>query len=259
MGDYVMTLAETDPDLFSTSLVLSTEKETRLNPDGTTQHDADGEPLPPLWRPKQLMACDVVSTGDAVDGLLGRMGGTLENLSRLPNGVVFLAAATLDKHFAGKGRDYIEEHCRAYLQRYLDRRYGPKTLNGPAGSVGGEEEPGSPNAPQHRDDNPYAEAPQEVLHDGCRSTHGLHRVTICRKCNQEMSDLSCNCKHRDYESRVVVMAKEPCAACKAKLEAPGAAKDGEKNPGNTGDTSPTADASPDLDLHAMQMTMQELA
>ena len=128
MGDYVMTLAETDPDIFSTSLVLQTEKEFRLNPDGTPQVDADGERLPPLWRPTKIMACDVVSTGDACDGLLAKMGGDVETLSGLPNGTVFQGVAMLDKQFAGKPRSFVEGHCLGFLRRYLDRRYGSGEL-----------------------------------------------------------------------------------------------------------------------------------
>jgi DNA-binding ferritin-like protein len=451
MGDYVMTLAETDPDLFSSSLVLTSDREYRLNPDGTRQRDADGNELPPLWRPTAIMACDIVSTGDAVDGLLSKCGGTVENLSSLPNGVVFAAAAALDKQFAGKPREYVEQHCRDFLGRYLDRRYGKQGLGdggqgsgdggdrrgalqtvlavlraqtwlyhtlhwqaqGPAGyslhllferlyyrgpeqydalgeklvalygveavdpvvqarlaiadvaawsgiegrinqalaaekdlaaaidtalklsaddgglqnylqgvlddhqtnvyllqqvlpkaesgegkaepsafssplsaltsrlkggwtlaglaawikrnklndpnwAIGGEDEPGSPDAPEHRDDNPYPEGPQNVLHDGCRSAHGLHLVTRCRKCNAEIAEKSCGCQHRDYESRVVLMAKEPCAACQ--LEAPGATKGGEadagQNPENPGDVMPAdQDLSAELDLYKASFAM----
>jgi DNA-binding ferritin-like protein len=124
MADYLMTMAETDSALFSTSLVLQTEKEPRRNTDGTPMLGPDGEELPPLWRPTKLMACDVVSTGDACDGILARAGGSLEALAGLPNGVVFAAQAALDKQFSGKPRAFVEGHCQSFLRRYLDRRYG---------------------------------------------------------------------------------------------------------------------------------------
>jgi DNA-binding ferritin-like protein len=124
MGDYVMTLAETDPDIFSTSLVLQTEQEPRVGANGQPLMGPDGNQLPPLWRPTKVMACDVVSTGDATSGLLARMGGTMENLSGLPNAALFQGAALLDRQFEGRDRAYVEGHCQAFLHRYLDRRYG---------------------------------------------------------------------------------------------------------------------------------------
>ena len=81
-------------------------------------------------------------------------------------------------------------------------------------AIGGEDEPGGPNAGEAPGENPYPEPTGQPLHDGCRSTHGLHHVTLCRKCNKIIPDESCNCKHRDYESRVVTMAKEPWRSAK---------------------------------------------
>lgn len=70
LGQYVMDLAETDPDALSSSLVLEVDEEFRLNKDGTRVRDADGRELPPLWYPKRLHSSDIVNVGDAVDGLL---------------------------------------------------------------------------------------------------------------------------------------------------------------------------------------------
>lgn len=234
MGDYVMTLAETDPDLFSTSLVLSTDREYRIDAKGLPMIDADGQELPPLWRPTQIMACDCVSTGDAVDGLLGRMGGSIEALGGLPNGAVFAAAAALDKHFAGKPREFVQKHCKAFLDHYLNRRYGAK-LGDPGSAVGGQDEPGAPDQPESGDNNPYPGGPGNALHNGCRSTLGYHHLTACRSCGANIS--ACGCDHVEHESRVITMAKEPCAVCKAKLEAPGVAAPPDA-PGKSGDVMP---------------------
>src|SRR5262249_40131778 len=70
LAKYVMDLAESDPAALSSSLVLRADEEYRLRKDGTRETDAEGNDLPPLWRPTQLMASDIVDTGDAVDGLL---------------------------------------------------------------------------------------------------------------------------------------------------------------------------------------------
>lgn len=70
LGVYLMDIAETDPDLLSTSLVLEADMEYRMDKKGRPLMDNEGMELPPLWRPTKLHANDVVSTGEAVDGML---------------------------------------------------------------------------------------------------------------------------------------------------------------------------------------------
>jgi hypothetical protein len=206
MADYLMTYAETDPDIISTSLVIKTDKEYRIDKNGLPLRGPDGEELPPLWRPTAVMACDVVSTGDAVDGLLSKMGGTIENLAKLPNGAVFLGADLLDKHFAGKPREFVEEHCLAYLQRYLDRRYG---LSDPARSGGDTPDHSPTEVPgAEHPENPAADAADaEPLHDGCRSKMGIHFTEMCRGCKKEMR--ACLCKDRLKENHLCLMSLCP--------------------------------------------------
>lgn len=119
LGEYVMNLAESDPESFGSSLVLSVDEEYRLNKDKTPVRDDAGNVLPPLWRPKALHASDVVDEGDAVhDGFLSA------DPFALPDGVVRLASDLLDRQFgADASRSLVEERCRAWLSRYLDRRY----------------------------------------------------------------------------------------------------------------------------------------
>jgi len=124
LADYVMTLAESDPNAISSSLVLKTERLFRLNPDGTPQTDADGNELPPLWRPTALHASDIVDTGDAVDGLLSI------NPTGLPDEIVRRATELLETQFDGQPRDVIESRCLAWLGRYLDAKFGPVDLSG---------------------------------------------------------------------------------------------------------------------------------
>lgn len=120
LSDYVMELAESDPDALSSSLVLQVRKEYRLNPDGTQQTDEDGEPLPPLWFPVKIHASDIVDTGDAVDGLLS--AGV--DVDGLPLAALWRGAELLDQVFAGQPREAVEARCRDWLGRYLNRRYG---------------------------------------------------------------------------------------------------------------------------------------
>lgn len=57
LGGHVMRLAKSDPGLISSSLVLTSDK----------QYVGTGGPV---WRPIQIMGCDIVARGEAVDGLL---------------------------------------------------------------------------------------------------------------------------------------------------------------------------------------------
>ena len=116
LGKYVMDLAESDPDALSSSLVISADEEFRIDKKGRPMKDEAGNDLPPLWRPQRLHASDLVDTGDAVDGLL--------SLDGLPDKLVRQGAAMLDKQFAGQSREVIESRAKAWLGRYLDRRFG---------------------------------------------------------------------------------------------------------------------------------------
>jgi hypothetical protein len=116
LGGYILKLAENDPDAFSSSLVLQTDKLYRTDRRGRRERDEDGNELPPLWRPTKLHTSDVVDEGDAVDGFLSADG--------LPDAVVRRGAELLDKQFAGQSREVVEARCLEWLRRYLDQRYG---------------------------------------------------------------------------------------------------------------------------------------
>ncbi len=116
LGDYVMALAESDPDALSSSLVLQVDEAWRLDRHGHPQRDADGNELPPLWRPTRLHASDVVDTGDAVDGFLSVAG--------LPDAAVRRGAEILDRQFGNADAATIRARCNSYLDRYINRRFG---------------------------------------------------------------------------------------------------------------------------------------
>lgn len=61
LATYVMTLAKSDPDAISSSLVIAPKLEDR------------GRGQPPLWFPSRLAASDIVEEGDAVDSLLSTL------------------------------------------------------------------------------------------------------------------------------------------------------------------------------------------
>lgn len=121
-GEYVMTVAETDPGMMSTSLVIGDdlEEEFRLDKHDRRKLDDDGHELPPIWRPKSIHASDIVDRGAAVDSFLS---AGLE-VGNLPNGVLWQAAHLLDAQFADQPRDVVEARCRAWLDRYLSNRFG---------------------------------------------------------------------------------------------------------------------------------------
>lgn len=121
LAEYLMTVAESDAGLISTSLVLQVEEEFRLRKDGTRETDEEGTPLPPLWRPIWLHASDITDEGAAVDQILSPRGG-----ADLPDATVRLASQWLDRLFAGQSREVIEARCSAWLERYLTARFGQR-------------------------------------------------------------------------------------------------------------------------------------
>lgn len=120
LGIYVMDLVESDADALSSSIVVQAEEEFRRNKDGTLEKDADGNDLPPLWRPTVLHASDIVDTGDAVDGLLS---ANLD-VDGLPLAALWKGEKLLDSVFGGQPREAIEARLNAYVQRYLGRKFG---------------------------------------------------------------------------------------------------------------------------------------
>lgn len=122
LGQYVLDLAESDPEAFGSSLVLQVDKLFRLEPNGTPKVDAEGNELPPLWMPTRIHASDIVDEGDAVHGGFLSAGLDVEGLS---DAVLWEGSALLDQLFAGQERAAVEARCREFLARYLDRRYGP--------------------------------------------------------------------------------------------------------------------------------------
>ncbi len=121
LGDYVMALAERDPDALSSSLVLNVDEETRMER-GRPAMDEDGNTLPPLWFPTAIHATDIVDTGDAVGALLSGAGPA--------NAILLKAAELLDTQFAGCPREVVEARVLSYLGRYLNRRYGELPQSG---------------------------------------------------------------------------------------------------------------------------------
>jgi len=127
LGLYVMDLAESDPDALSSSIVVQADQEEQLDKDGKQLTDKEGNPLPPLWRPTVLHASDIVDTGDAVDGLLSAK----VDVERLPLAVLWKGEQLLDAVFLDQPRDVIEARLAAYVERYLNRKFGEPVPKGP--------------------------------------------------------------------------------------------------------------------------------
>ncbi len=122
LGQYVIDLAGSDPDALSSSLVLQAEQVEELDGKGRPKLDEKGQEVPPLWMPTKLHASDIVDVGDAVDGLLSA-GIDPEGL---PLGALWKGYEMLGRVFPDQPRDVIEARLGAYVQRYLDMRFGEK-------------------------------------------------------------------------------------------------------------------------------------
>jgi hypothetical protein len=119
LGDYVMQLAETDKGAISSSLVLQVEREYRLNDDGTRKRDSNGNALPPIWKPLELQASDIVDTGDAVNDLLSPV-----QIDGLPDALVRQASTIVDEQFLNEPRETVRSRCLSFIERYLANRFG---------------------------------------------------------------------------------------------------------------------------------------
>lgn len=114
LGEYLMDLAEEDPDALGASLVIKPRKEYRLDKKGRPLTDEQGNELPPIWHPVELHAVDLVDTGDATRAFLGFEG--------LPDSVVRQASELLDRQFSGCTREVIRARLDAWLDKYFDMR-----------------------------------------------------------------------------------------------------------------------------------------
>ena len=124
LGIYVMELAASDPNAISSSIVVQPDLYVEDDKGRLRKLEADEEPPPgvtPLWRPRVLHASDIVDTGDAVDGLLSAGDETFEGL---PLSALWKGEKLLDSVFDGQSRDVIESRLHAYVNRYLNRKFG---------------------------------------------------------------------------------------------------------------------------------------
>jgi len=120
LGGYIMDLAENDPGAFSSSLVLKADKLERLDEHKRPILSKEGKQLPPLWRPTRLHASDVVDTGEAAGDFMS-MDMDVEGL---PDELVRRGTFLLNEAFPGKPREVVQERLQAWVNRYLDLRYG---------------------------------------------------------------------------------------------------------------------------------------
>lgn len=126
LGQYVLDLAESDPDALSSSLVLQADEIVRLDNKGRRQVDDAGKELPPLWDPTALHASDIVDDGDAVRQFL-----SADQISGLPDAVVRQASELLLAQFGGQPRQIVAHKLQAWVDRVLNA-YWPENDEEPA-------------------------------------------------------------------------------------------------------------------------------
>lgn len=117
LATYVMDRAEEDAGAISSSLVLQTTMQYRLDSKGRRAVDAEGNELPPLWMPTRLHASDIVDEGDAVHG-------GLLSVDALPDALLYKACEMLNQVFESDTREVVKQRLLSWMQKYLDMRYG---------------------------------------------------------------------------------------------------------------------------------------
>ncbi|MCX7428811.1 MAG: hypothetical protein NTW96_24695, partial [Planctomycetia bacterium] len=118
LGDYLLDLAEEDPEALGASLVLNSDQEYRLDARGRRLLGDNGEPLPPLWKPTKLYGCDVVDEGVATCEFLGFTSTTsARDFEEYMTGL-------LDRAFPpGTSREAVESRCRGWIGKYLEWKH----------------------------------------------------------------------------------------------------------------------------------------
>jgi len=72
IGDYVLDLAESDPDAFGTSIVVDGDEEYEIDEDGNKVVDENGKTKNPMLRIKRLWAADIVDEPATGDGMFSK-------------------------------------------------------------------------------------------------------------------------------------------------------------------------------------------
>jgi len=105
LRNYILDLAEEDPDAFAMSIVF--KRDTSVNPDpankGKPGYPAESDPYwLPHARVKELHHCDVVDEGAANDGLFGRPDYWTEQAEKFISEHPEIIAGILDRYFDGE-------------------------------------------------------------------------------------------------------------------------------------------------------------
>jgi hypothetical protein len=126
LGTYVMNMAESDPDMFGTSVVIPEWKaEYRLNDDGTRQRKENGDSLPPLCRVSQMTACDAVDSPAANNGFFSDADPAA------------VATALIDRLFGELDADEVRERLTNFCDTYLATREGQMSTETNTQNTGG--------------------------------------------------------------------------------------------------------------------------
>lgn len=122
LGGYVMDLADSDPEAISSSLVVKSNYEPRIDPKTRRPllSAETGEPLPTLWRPIALQFSDVCASGQAVDGLL-----SVDDAAKIePVDPLQCAFDLADLAFPDADRATLSAWFETVREQYLAARFG---------------------------------------------------------------------------------------------------------------------------------------
>ena len=113
LGTYVMDMAEKEPDMFGSSIVLGEAGfEYRKNSDGSKKQDPKGQDLPPLLRVKSITAADIVDSPAANEGMFGRRFIN-SSLTLSVEATEFLNKFLQDPAAVQKAQDFLARYGRS--------------------------------------------------------------------------------------------------------------------------------------------------
>jgi len=130
LGNYVLELAEKDPEFFGASIVFSGKSEYRIDKEGIELKGDDGQPLLPLARVETLYASDVVDEAATGDSMFGFFSDSVKPSAEMTE--------FLDEYF--KQPDAFEK-ASSFLDKYIDNKEYKSTLLKKAAKMAEKKEP----------------------------------------------------------------------------------------------------------------------
>ena len=131
LANYVMKLAESDPDAFGSSMVINWEPELRYVKDDEPEKDEEGNDLPPFIRVSKFREVDIVDDPAANNGMFGTQFFDNTNVKFSAEMTAFLDKFLNSPDAIGNVMGFLQRYSdnRDYKERLMDDKSSGKKLS----------------------------------------------------------------------------------------------------------------------------------